>query len=202
MKLIRTEDAVGTVLCHDITQIIPGKTKGPVFRKGHIVQPEDIPVLLDVGKEHLYVWEKDANMLHENEAAAVLRGLCRNKDMESSEPKEGKIELTAACDGLFKIDRRALLAVNGTPQMMIATRHGDTPVRRGDVLAGMRIIPLVIEKKAMDRVRDRVRSLTGGLPILRLLRYRHKKVGIITTGSEIYKGRIQDAFTPVLAAKL
>lgn len=101
MKLIATQDAVGQVLCHDITQIIPGVSKGPVFRKGHIVQPEDIPVLLRCGKEHLYVWEKDDSMLHENEAAEILRDLCQNEHMTASEPKEGKIELSAACDGLF-----------------------------------------------------------------------------------------------------
>ena len=101
MKLIDTRDAVGQVLCHDITQIIPGVSKGPVFRKGHIVTPEDIPVLLRCGKEHLYVWEKDESMLHENEAAEILRDLCRNEHMTASEPKEGKIELSADCDGLF-----------------------------------------------------------------------------------------------------
>ena len=58
MKLIRTEEAEGCVLCHDITQIIPGVTKDAVFRKGHIVTKEDIPVLLSVGKENLFVWEK------------------------------------------------------------------------------------------------------------------------------------------------
>ena len=57
MKVISTKDAVGCILCHDITQIIKGQTKGPVFRKGHIVTEEDIPVLLRVGKENLYVWE-------------------------------------------------------------------------------------------------------------------------------------------------
>ena len=67
MKLIRTEDAVGQVLCHDITQIIPGQFKGARFRKGHIVQPEDIPVLLSIGKENLYIWEKRPGILHEDE---------------------------------------------------------------------------------------------------------------------------------------
>ena len=52
MKLIDTRDAAGHVLCHDLTQIIPGQYKGARFRKGHIVQPEDIPVLLSMGKEH------------------------------------------------------------------------------------------------------------------------------------------------------
>ena len=112
MKLIATRDAVGQVLCHDITQIIPGVSKGPVFRKGHIVQPEDIPVLLRCGKEHLYVWECDDTMLHENEAAEILRDLCQNERMTASEPKEGKIELTADCDGLFLADAERIRAVN------------------------------------------------------------------------------------------
>ena len=93
MKLIRTEDAVGQVLCHDITQIIPGVVKDAVFRKGHIVTKEDIPVLLSVGKEHLYVWEKKEGILHEDEAAVILRDLCINDNMTASEPKEGKIEI-------------------------------------------------------------------------------------------------------------
>lgn len=105
MKLIRTEDAVGSVLCHDITQIIPGVVKDAVFRKGHVVTEEDVPVLLSVGKEHLYVWEKQEGMLHENDAAEVLRQVCQGEHMNASEAKEGKIELTAQCDGLLKINR-------------------------------------------------------------------------------------------------
>ena len=125
MKLIKTEDAVGTVLCHDITQIIKGVTKDAVFRKGHVVTEEDVPVLLSVGKEWLYVWEKEEGMLHENDAAEILCAMCRGEHMERSEAKEGKIELTAACDGLLKVNNEALKAVNGFGQMMFATRHGN-----------------------------------------------------------------------------
>ena len=123
MKLIRTEDAAGQVLCHDITQIIPGEFKGARFKKGHIIQPEDIPVLLSIGKENLYVWEKKPGILHEDEAAALLYKAAAGQNIHGTEPREGKIELIADCDGLLKIDRRALLAVNSTPQMMIATIH-------------------------------------------------------------------------------
>ena len=63
MKLIKTEDAVGHVLCHDMTQIIKGVTKDAIFRKGHVVTKEDIPVLLSIGKDHLYVWEKEEGKL-------------------------------------------------------------------------------------------------------------------------------------------
>ena len=198
MKLIRTEDAVGQVLCHDITQIIPGQFKGARFRKGHIVQPEDIPVLLSIGKENLYVWEKRPGILHEDEAAALLYKAAAGRNIHGTEPKEGKIELVADCDGLLKIDRAALLAVNRTPQMMIAVIHGDLPVKKGQKLAGTRIIPLVIEQEKMDAMQ----AAAGSEPILNVLPFHPKKFAVITTGSEVFKGRIEDKFTPILVGKL
>lgn len=147
MKLIKTEGAVGQVLCHDITQIIPGVIKGARFRKGHVVTEEDIPVLLSLGKDHLYVWEKDDTMYHENEAAQILCGVCRNAYMKASEVKEGKIELSAECEGVFQVDVDRLDRINDIDQIMIATRHTNSPVKKGDKLLGTRVIPLVIKKK-------------------------------------------------------
>lgn len=198
MKLIKTEDAIGHVLCHDITQIVPGVVKDAVFRKGHIVTKEDIPVLLSVGKEHLYVWEKTEGMLHEDEGAKVLRDICINDNMTASEPKEGKIELKSATSGLLKIDRQKLNAVNSLGEMMIASIHGDFPVKEGDKIAGTRIIPLIIEKEKMDKAVE----IAGDEPIFKILPFKHTKVGIVTTGSEVFKGRIQDAFGPAIRAKL
>lgn len=198
MKLVRTQDAVGQVLCHDITQIIKDVKKGPVFRKGHIVTEEDIPVLLSVGKDHLYIWENNENMLHENEAAEILYELCRNEFMEPTPVKEGKIELVATVDGLLKIDRRKLKAVNHLGEMMIASRHGDFPVKKGDHIAGTRIIPLVIEKEKMKRAKE---AAAGG-SIFRILPFVHKKVAVLTTGNEVYYGRIEDKFTGVILEKL
>lgn len=198
MKLIRTEDAVGSVLCHDITQIIPGVIKDAVFRKGHVVTEEDIPVLLSVGKEHLYVWEKQEGMLHEDEAAEVLRQVCQGSNMKASDPKEGKIELTAEVDGLLKIDRKKLNAVNAMGQIVLASRHGDFPVKKGDKIAGMRVVPLVIEKEKMERVKE----VCGEGPVFTILPFQKMKAGIVTTGSEVFHGRIEDKFTPVVREKL
>lgn len=153
MKLIRTEDAVGQVLCHDITQIIRGVTKDAVFRKGHVIREEDIPVLLSVGKDHIYIWEKDETRLHEDEAAEVLRQICHGEGMEASAPKEGKIELTAQYDGLLQADVEGLRRVNALGEMMIASRASGFPVKRGEKLCGMRVIPLVIEKEKLERAR-------------------------------------------------
>ena len=155
-------------------------------------------MLLSIGKEHLYVWEADENMLHENDAARILCDICKNKYMDESEVKEGKIELSAAADGLFKVDSKRLQLVNSFGQMMIATRHGNTPVKKGDKLAGTRIIPLVIEKEKMYSVQE----LCGEQPLLKLMPYKLKKAAVIATGSEVFTGRIKDTFTPVIEEKL
>lgn len=198
MKLIKTEDAVGQVLCHDMTQIIPGQFKGARFRKGHVVMPEDIPVLLSMGKENLYVWELTPGMLHENDGAERLRRLCQGPGMTASEPREGKIELTAQHEGLFLVDVERLYAVNSIEELMIATRKGGTAVRTGDKLCGMRVIPLVIDEAKLDAA-DRA---AGGGPILQLLPWKLRRAGVITTGSEVFHGRVEDHFTPILREKL
>lgn len=198
MQLIDTRNAVGHVLCHDITQIIKDVTKDAAFRKGHIVTADDIPVLLSLGKDHLYVWEKKEGMLHENEAAEILYGLCKNDHMRPSEIKEGKISIIADRDGLLKIDAKKIRKINSLGEMMIATRHGNYPVKKGDLLAGTRIIPLVIEQEKMDAA---IR-IGGSQPLLKIMPFVPKKAGIVTTGNEVFHGRIKDTFGPVIREKL
>ena len=199
MKLIPTEKAVGHVLCHDMTQIIKDKYKDARFRKGHVVTEEDIPVLLSMGKENLYVWEMAPGILHEDEGAARLAALCQNEHMTlSGPPKEGKIEVFAACDGLFQVDSQRLNAVNSVGDVMIATRHGNTAVRRGDKLAGTRVIPLVIPEETLQRAE----AAAGGSPLLTLTPWKITTAAIVVTGSEVKKGLIADTFSPVVEEKL
>jgi len=198
MKKIATVDAVGHVICHDITRIIKDVVKDIAFKKGHIVREEDIPVLLSIGKEHLYVWEKTEGMLHENEAAEILYDICKNENIEPSEVKEGKIELIAGIDGLFRVDVDRLDEINELDEIMIATRHTNYPVKKGEKLAGTRVIPLVIEEKKLKNVQ----KIAGDIPLMELLPYKNMKAGIVTTGSEVYYGRIKDTFTPVVIHKL
>ena len=198
MKEIRTEAAVGHVLCHDMTQIIPGVYKDARFRKGHIVTAKDIPVLLSMGKETLYVWEKEEGMLHEDEAALRLKDLCINEHMHCTEVKEGKVELIADTDGLFEADVERLYAVNDVEELMIATRHTDTAVHAGDRLAGMRVIPLVIREEKLAAAE----AAAGEEPLLRITPWKLKSAAVITTGSEVFKGLIEDRFTPVVEKKL
>lgn len=198
MKLMKTEEAVGQILCHDVTQIIKGVTKDTAFRKGHVIREEDIPVLLNLGKNHIYIWENNETMLHENEAAQILYDICKNDNMSPSDVKEGKIEVIAECDGVLKINRHLLKQINSLGEMMIASRHGDFPVKKGDKIAGTRIIPLVIEKEKMEQAK----GLADGKSIFQIMPFLKKKVGVVTTGNEVFYGRIKDTFTPVIMEKI
>ena len=199
MKLIDTKDAVGHVLCHDLTRIVPGESKDAQFRKGHVVTEDDIPMLLSMGKDHLYVWEVDENTLHENEAADLLARLCESEHMRRGEVKEGKIELFATEDGVFTVDVPRLDALNDLADIMVATRHTNSPVKAGDKLGGTRIIPLLIDRRRIEEAQ----VLIGAEPLMKLTPFRKNlKAGIVVTGNEVFHGRITDKFTPVVERKL
>ena len=198
MKQIPVGEAAGHVLCHDMTQIIPGKFKGARFKKGHVVREEDIPVLKSMGKENLYVLELTDGDLHEDEAAAALAALCGGDEFARSDPSEGKIELTALHDGVLIVDTARLNRVNAVPELMIATRRGNRPVKAGDKICGTRVIPLVIGKERIDEAR----KAAGDEPLMKILPYKLSSAAVIATGGEVASGLIEDAFTPVLKKKL
>jgi molybdenum cofactor synthesis domain-containing protein len=199
MKAVPVQEALGMVLCHDVTQIIPGEFKGPAFRKGHIVQAEDIPTLLNIGKERLYVWEIHNGLVHENDAAQRIAGAAAGQGVIRGQPKEGKVDLTAARDGLLKINTEALEAVNSVDQVVFSTLHSDQRITKGKTVAGTRVIPLVIDEKKIEEVE---RICRRHFPLVEVKPFRSLKAGIVTTGSEVYHGRIQDRFGPVVRKKL
>ena len=196
MKTIRVHDAVGSILCHDITRIVPGESKGPVFRKGHVVREEDVEVLLQVGKEHLYVFESLPGMVHENDAAARIIAAVAGANLTHTDPREGRIDLLAACDGLLRIDVPVLNRINSLGEISVATIHTMQHVTKGRPVAGARVVPLMIEDEKLRQLE----SFVNG-PVVEVLPLRRAKVGVVTTGSEVFYGRIQDAFGPVLRKK-
>jgi molybdopterin biosynthesis enzyme len=198
MKLIKTENAVGAILCHDLTRILPGVLKDAAFRKGHVVKEEDISVLLSMGKENLYVWEEREGLVHENDAAAFLYKLCAGKNMSPSSVKEGKIDIIAQRDGLLLVDATRLLTVNCLGEIIIASRRSNMPARKGDKLAGMRVIPLAIEQSKLETAR----VVIGVKPIFELRPFLVRSYAIVVTGGEVLKGIIEDAFAPALRKKM
>ena len=197
MKEVEPRQAVGTVLAHDLTQIIPGEYKGPKFKKGHVITEEDVPLLLSMGKKHLFVLEKDDTDVHEDEAAYRIASRAAGSGIELTKPSEGKIELIASVDGLLKIERDRLFELVSQDEIMFAAIHDNIVVRKGEKLAGTRIIPLFVAEEILKKAED----ILAGEPIIRIVPLKEMKVGVVTTGSEVYSGIIEDAFGPVLVRK-
>jgi len=199
MKKIEVEAAVGMVLAHDITKVIPGEFKGIAFRKGHIIEEQDVEKLKDIGKFHVFVFELSQNELHENDAAKRLGLAVSGKNIRLSEEKEGKVDLISTIHGRFTLSLEGLEAINQSEGIILATRHRDSVVNEGDVLAGAKIIPLVIQKKEIERIEAYTDQKDK---IMRVIPFSSLKVGILITGSEVFYHRIEDKFAPVLEKKV
>ncbi len=198
MKRVPVEESVGTVLCHDITRIVPGESKGSAFRKGHVVRTEDIPLLLDLGKRNLYVLDLSPDELHENDAARRIASAAAGSGLTLTEPVEGKVNLLAEFYGLLKIDVAALRRINGIEDVIFSTLHTGQAVRRNQPVAGTRIIPLATGIETIEAVENVCRT---DFPVIAVRPFASLAVGIVTTGSEVYQGRIEDRFGPVIQVK-
>lgn len=197
MKKVKVQDAIGMTLCHDITAMVDG-FKGAAFKRGHVITQEDIPKLLNIGKQHVFIWEENAGEIHEEDAARRLSQMTAVDGAHYGSISEGKIQLFADQDGMFRVNKALLAAVNRIGDITITTLPDHYPVKAGDRLASMRIVPLVTEERQIAEAE----ALCAGKQLYDLRPFKPLKVGIIITGSEIYHGRIKDKFERVARAKL
>jgi len=200
IQVYNLEESVGRLIAHDVTEIRAGEFKGRAFRRGHIIRREDLDHLRRLGKERIYTLEVESHQLHEDDAALQLaNALCGNGVCWNEEPQEGKINLRAKRDGLLKIDIERLIRFNELGEVMCASRHSNTTVIKGDIVAGTRAIPLLIDRSI---VQEAVRIASEGQGIIRVLPLRKVNAGIIITGNEVYSGIIKDRFAPILRQKV
>jgi hypothetical protein len=201
IQVVEIENAVGYPLAHDITEIVPGEFKGPAFLKGHILRGNDLDHLRRLGKNHLYILKPEQDEMHEDEAAVELaNALCGGGVAWRGAPREGKIALKATRDGILKVDVEALMQFNLQGDVMCATRHTNTLVKRGDKVAATRAIPLVVARRIVERaVQAADQSATG---VLRVTPLAKARAGVMITGDEVYSGRIQDRFEPIIRRKV
>ena len=190
MKQIRIEDSIGCILSHDVTKIVPGEFKGRLFKKGHVIKEEDIAKLLDIGKEHVYVWEPKEGQLHENDGAKRIKDLVLGTGCYISEEiKEGKIDFFANTSGIVKINKELLLKLNLLGEIIVSTIHNNTPVKKGEKIGATRVIPLIIDENKIIEAEKIINE-----KIINVEEIKPKKATLITTGNDVYNGRINDAF--------
>jgi hypothetical protein len=201
IQVVEIENAVGYPLAHDITEIRPGEFKGPAFLKGHILKGSELDHLRRLGKNHLYILKPEKDEMHEDEAAVELASaLCGSGVGWSGVPREGKLTLTATCDGIFKVDVDVLMRFNMYGEVMCATRHTNTLVKRGDKVAATRAIPLVVARQIVAKAVQAAHQSVEG--VLRVTPLTKARAGVMITGDEVYYGRIQDKFEPVIRRKV
>ncbi|SPF50859.1 Molybdopterin binding domain protein [Syntrophobacter sp. SbD1] len=198
MEKVPIQKAVGMVLAHDVTRIVPGEFKGRLFKKGHVIEATDVPAFLEIGKEHVYVFDLEKGLVHENEAALRLARIAAGPGIELSEPDEGKVTLSAGFKGLLKVNAAALYEVNSIDQVVFSTLHTNQAVDAGRAVAGTRVIPLAVKEGTIRRAEQ---ICASGKPLIEVKPFRSFNVGLVTTGNEIFHGRIEDKFGPIVRAK-
>lgn len=199
MRKIRVEEAVGKVLAYDLTKAVPGEYKDTPFKKGHIVQQQDIEILKNMGKYHIFVLTLGENELDEEEAALRIGKSAKGEGLYMTAPSEGKVFIKARHRGLLKVQKKAIEEINDIEMVVLSTLHENTLVEQDQNVAGAKVIPLVIEKEKLQQVEQICQHYPFILEVKPLQTLR---VGIVVTGSEVFYGRIQDKFAPVLQQKI
>jgi len=199
LKKVKLDEALGMVLAHDLTKVIPGKFKGPGFRRGHIIRKEDIPELLNMGKEHVYIMELGEGEIHEEEAALRIAGAIGNSELELSKPKEGRVNLASRTFGLLRINTGLLKEINSLGEVIVATLHTNTVCHEGMGVAATKIIPLFTTEAKVSKIEQ---ICQGRGKVVEITPIKKKRVGVVITGNEVFKGRIEDKFGEVIKEKV
>lgn len=196
---IPLQEAIGRPLAHDLTQIdAKNHKKSARFKKGQVITAEDIPVLMDMGRENLSVMEMSPGDVHEDDAALALGGVLCGDNLRLTQPEEGRCNLVAEKSGLLWYIAETVNRVNQDPDWVLSALAPHRPVLAGQTVAGFRIRPLVLEDYRVERA---VAAVRGSKPF-KILPFENLKVGLVTTGKEIFDKRVEDAFRPKLDEKL
>lgn len=199
MRKVPVEEAVGLTLGYDITKIVPGREKYRAFRRGQVIHPEDISKLKDMGKEHIYIWDPDDNMIHEDDAALRLAQCAAGVGLYWGEPNQGRVNLKAEYAGLLKVQVDGLKMLNNLEDIVFATLHNDRVVLEDKTVAGTRVVPIAVEQKLLEEA-ERICSVNP--PILSIKPFKPLWTAVVTTGTEVNSGRIKDGFAGVIRNKI
>ncbi len=197
-RTVRAEDAIGLPLAYDLTEVVPGGRKGAVLRRGHVIRDEDLETLRRIGKSVVKALELEPGEVHEDDAALRLARLAAGTGLEIDMPGEAWADVRSTGDGLLKVDAGRLLRVNSIGELLVATRVDNTPLKRGELAAKVKVLGLAVDEERLAAAEH----IAAGRPLLRIVPFRRLRAGIVVTGREVYEGRVKDAFGPLLRERL
>ena len=201
-KALPIEETVGGRAPHGMTLIIPGNEKNPAFKNGQIIQMGDVCRLQKMERQPLDVGEKSGQCpgwIHKDESTPAFVWKMAGEGVSFSDaPCEGEMNLFAARDGLFVVDKEGLEMFNLIPGVVCASRWGFSVVSRGDILAVVTTLPLYTNQTHFNKAM----SVLKEAPLFHVLPMRRARTGILVTGGEKYQGRLRDRFIPIIISKL
>lgn len=194
------EECVGKPVAHDMTRIVPGESKGVEFSRGHVVTAGDVCRLQQMGRFNLYVDQKaPSGFIHEDDVArAFADRMCGEGVEPQGEPREGRINMIAKHDGILVVDEPVQRAFNSLTNVIAASRHEYSLVRKGRRVAATRAIPLYLEQSVFGRAM----TILDDTSLFSVVPLKESKVGLLITGNEVFKGLIEDRFAEVINAKV
>ncbi len=199
---VKTEEAVGQKILHDMTQIIPGESKGAAFRRGQTITVGDICRLQKMGRNRLYTDQSSIDSgkwVHEDQAAeAFASAMTGDGARVGGTPREGKVNIVASQNGLLLVDSQRLRNFNLIPGVMAAARKNFTTIKKDKVIAGTRAIPLYLPKDIFNAAM----AILDKKPLFRVQAFKPAKIGILITGTEVFKGLVKDKFEAILTGKV
>jgi len=198
VKKVRAEDAVGKPLAHDVICYGPN-LKSVLFKRGHVIALEDVERLKDTGDYYVLVAEADENGVHEEDAAIRMANAAGGDNVFCSKPTQGKVNLFASAPGLLKVNVDVVINANLIDDFIISTKPNNGGVRKGELVGSVKIVPLSVDETRMRAVEE---ILKRGKPVFEVVPPKIAKIGVVITGTEVYDGRIKDAFEPALNLKL
>ncbi|MDD7408821.1 MAG: molybdopterin-binding protein [Anaerovoracaceae bacterium] len=198
-EIIRTEDAVGQIIAHDIARIVQGEFKGNLFRKGHKIDAGDVEKLLDVGKYNIYVLTLEEDDVHEDQAGIRLGEAIHGTHTYVKPPSQSRVNIFSDCRGMLCLNEDAVYAINDLENPLCATIPNNSVVEKDQMVAATKVVPLVVKEEDVAAVED---ICAGAEDVVSVKPFVSKKVGCVITGSEVFSKRVDDAFGPVLRAKV
>jgi hypothetical protein len=168
------DDALGRILAHDVE--IGGR---PALRKGLVVGPDDLERLREGAREtgKLHVLALEPGDLPEEEAGRRLAAAVAGEGVSVKGPVEGRFNLVADARGVLRLDVAALQALNELEDVSIFGLYDGQVAQPGDVLAGVKVTPLVAREEHIRAAEEVARAAGSG--VVRVLAFRPTPVGVV-----------------------
>jgi molybdenum cofactor cytidylyltransferase len=150
-------DAVGAVLAHTL------RAGDRVLKKGRMLSAGDVAVLAANGHTTIVCARLDPGDLAEDAAATQIATALGGTHTRIEPTHTGRTNVHAELAGIVVIDRAAIAAANAIDEAItVATVRAHAPVRAGEMVATVKIIPFGVAEAAVGAATEAVR---GGVAV-------------------------------------